>query len=164
MYLYIFLFIYHVYSLPQDKSDQIIHIHLIPHSHNDAGWIYTFKEYYDGLDPRFCTKCELDTILSAMQVEKTRTFSWSEISFFKLWYEGLSDDSKVIVKELVREKRLEFVGGSWVMNDEATVHYQNTIDQIRLGLLWLKEEFNVHVKTAWFLDTFGHSISNVIYM
>jgi alpha-mannosidase len=150
-----------VYSLPQDNSDQIIHIHLIPHSHNDAGWLYTFKEYYDGLDYRYCTKCELDTIFSEMQVEKTRTFSWSEISFFKLWYNGLSDESKLIVKDLVSQKRFEFVGGAWVMNDEATTNYQNIIDQIRLGLLWLKEEFNVLVKTAWLLDTFGHSISHV---
>ena len=49
------------------------------------------------------------------------------------------------------------------MNDEATTHYQHVIDQIRLGLRYLKEEFNYHVRTGWYLDTFGHSISNVYF-
>jgi hypothetical protein len=161
MYLLFLLFVSLVYSSQQEDKDQIIYIHLVPHSHNDPGWIYTIKEYYEGSDPKYCVKCQLDTILPAMQANKNRTYSWSETLFLKLWYDQLSDDKKDIVKELIKEKRFEIRGGSWVENDEATVHYQGIIDQIRFGLTWLKDEFNLQVKTASFLDSYGHSVSNV---
>lgn len=38
------------------------------------------------------------------------------------------------VHVLVREGRLQFVGGAWSMNDEAASHYQSTIDQFTWGL------------------------------
>jgi alpha-mannosidase len=161
MYLLILFLFSLVYSSIQDRSDQTIYIHLVPHSHNDPGWIYTFEEYYEGKDPKYCVKCELDTILSSMQANKNRTFSWSEISFFKLWYQELSDEKKGIIKGLIKEKRFEIRGGAWVENDEGSVNYQGIIDQMRFGLSWLKEEFNLQVKTASLLDSFGKSVSNV---
>ena len=37
------------------------------------------------------------------------------------------------VKELVKNKQLEFVNAGWCMNDEAGAHYNAIIDQMTLG-------------------------------
>lgn len=53
--------------------------------------------------------------------------------FFKWWDEQTFDMQKNVIA-LVEEGRLEFAGGAWSMNDEATVHYQSVIDQFSIGL------------------------------
>ena len=113
--------------------EEQINIHIVPHSHDDAGWLETFDDYFSGKNPQYCVKCILDSVLIALKADSNRTFVWCEISFFEKWYSSLNQSDKDTVKTLVIQKRLEFVGGSWVMNDEATTFYQHIIDQIRLG-------------------------------
>lgn len=43
------------------------------------------------------------------------------------------------------------------MHDEATCYYKHLIDNMRIGLRFLKEEFNVTPRIGWFIDPFGHS-------
>jgi lysosomal alpha-mannosidase len=57
-----------------------------------------------------------------------------ETAFFWKWWVEQSEEKQQLVKDLVNEGRLEFIGGAWSMNDEATVHYQSTIDQFTWGL------------------------------
>jgi hypothetical protein len=47
------------------------------------------------------------------------------------------------------------------MNDEATPLYQDIIDNMRIGLMFLKQEFDITPRVAWYIDPFGHSITNV---
>ena len=44
------------------------------------------------------------------------------------------------------------------MNDEASVHYIATIDQMSFGLRWLHDEFGEDAAPtiAWQIDPFGH--------
>ncbi len=46
------------------------------------------------------------------------------------------------------------------MNDEATVHYSDVIDQMTLGHDFLFREFGVRPSIAWHIDPFGHSNSH----
>jgi lysosomal alpha-mannosidase len=57
-----------------------------------------------------------------------------ETAFFWKWWVEQSEEKQQLVKDLVNEGRLEFIGGAWSMNDEACVHYQSTIDQFTWGL------------------------------
>uniref|UniRef100_A0A1B0B0N4 Glycoside hydrolase family 38 N-terminal domain-containing protein n=1 Tax=Glossina palpalis gambiensis TaxID=67801 RepID=A0A1B0B0N4_9MUSC len=47
-----------------------------------------------------------------------------------------------IVRELVNNGRLEFVGGDWFINDEACSHYHSIIDQFTVALK--KVDFTIH--------------------
>lgn len=44
-----------------------------------------------------------------------------------------TEATQAIVRQLVQEGRLEFIGGGWCMNDEAATHYADIIDQMSWG-------------------------------
>jgi hypothetical protein len=146
-------------------NSKLIKVHVIPHSHDDAGWLATFDDYYTGRNSqKNCVECILNTMLNSLKENKERTFTYAEISFFEKWYINQTEENKLQIKEFVKEKRLEFLSGGWVMNDEANTYYQDIIDQIRLGMQFLKNEFDIIPRTAWYLDPFGHSLTNTYLM
>jgi len=139
-------------------NNQKLKIHIIPHSHMDTGWLHTFDEYFNNVK---CVRCIFNNMVISLKSNTLRTFVVAEMAFFKLWYEDISDNDKVLVKKLVNNGQLEFVNGGWVMNDEADTLYNNILDQMRIGLNFLYEEFDITPKVAWSIDPFGHSITNV---
>lgn len=76
-----------------------------------------------------------------------------------MWWREQDAQTKAIVKELVNTGQLEFIGGGWTMNDEATTHYSSIIDQMTLGHRWLNDTFGhcAVPRVAWQIDPFGHS-------
>ncbi|KPJ14056.1 Lysosomal alpha-mannosidase [Papilio machaon] len=76
-----------------------------------------------------------------------------------MWWTKQTDKVRDKVRTLVRQGRLQMVGGAWSMNDEAASHYQSTIDQFTYGLSKLNQTFGScgrpHV--GWQIDPFGHS-------
>lgn len=136
-------------------------VHVVPHSHDDPGWLWTFDELFYGYNTPNCVKCILDSVLDSLIVNTNRTFCQVEMSFFTKWYKDLDEYKQRQVKELVESERLEFATGGWVMHDEATSYYQHLLDNMRIGLQFIKREFNKTVETGWFIDPFGHSSANV---
>ncbi|CAH2265604.1 jg6261, partial [Pararge aegeria aegeria] len=86
-------------------------------------------------------------------------FIYVETAFFWKWWVRQGDDIRHKVHTLVRQGRLQFVGGAWSMNDEAASHYQSTIDQFTWGLRKLNETFGPcgMPRVGWQIDPFGHS-------
>ena len=136
------------------SSEKII-VHVLPHSHDDPGWIKTVKEYFEGSIIPI-----LDNTIQSLLENPKRTFIYSEMAFFKPWYEMQKEETKNALKQLIKEGRFEFVNGGWVMEDEAASNYNDAITQLRSGLEFLKDEFNVTPHIGWFLDQFGHSQSH----
>ena len=133
-----------------------INIHIIPHTHLDPGWLKTPEEYYvqEGIKNIF------GTVLDSLTKHNEKTFIINELYYFKKWYQFLDESKKESVKKLISEKRLEFVFCGYTVNDEATPIYYDIVDNIRIGLQFLLEEFNVIPKSAFFLDSFGHNSGN----
>ena len=131
-----------------------MNIHIIPHSHMDPGWGWVIETYYNDR-VRYIYSSVYESLLS----DSKRTFVICEIIFFKMWYDQQSKEIQTNIKELVQNKQIEFVGGGYVQNDEATTRYNEMLLNIRLGNQFILKEFNVKPIVGWQLDPFGHSSS-----
>ena len=126
---------------------------VVPHSHCDAGYRETFDEYFTTE-----VKSILDTVIEALKNDPDKRFVWEEVSFFSVWWKQASSEQKALVKELVHNKQLEFIGGGWVMHDEADTSMFGILNQMSLGLHFLNTTLEVRPQIEWHIDPFGHSI------
>lgn len=64
-------------------------MHVVPHSHDDVGWLKTVDEYFDGSrkDLQWTNvEVELTTVINALLANPSRKFSEVEMKFFSMWY------------------------------------------------------------------------------
>jgi len=140
-----------------------INVHLVPHTHDDVGWLKTVDQYYHGLNSTIQNahvEKILDSVLSALSDTNTtqkRTFTYVETKFFSKWYTSLSVIRRQLLKHLIAKKQWSISNGGWCMHDEANSHYMGMIDQTTLGHTFLKKELGVVPTVGWQLDPFGHS-------
>lgn len=118
----------------------MINVHIVAHTHDDVGWLKTVDQYYYG-SKSFVQKANvqliLDSVITELLKDPEKRFIYVESAFFFKWWDQQNDLLKEQVKNLVNEGRLEFIGGAWSMNDEATTHYHSTIDQFTWGLRYI---------------------------
>ncbi|KAI5013520.1 hypothetical protein ZWY2020_035773 [Hordeum vulgare] len=137
-----------------------LNVHVVPHTHDDVGWLKTVDQYYVGSNNSIqgaCVQNVLDSLVPALLRDENRKFIYVEQAFFQRWWRQQSDIIKDTVKGLVSSGRLEFINGGMCMHDEATVHYIDMIDQTTLGHRFIKEEFGQIPRIGWQIDPFGHS-------
>ncbi|XP_012496872.1 PREDICTED: lysosomal alpha-mannosidase [Propithecus coquereli] len=140
----------------------MLNVHLVAHTHDDVGWLKTVDQYYYGTKENYQhagVQYILDSVISALLADPSRRFIYVEIAFFSRWWHQQTNATQEIVRELVRQGRLEFANGGWVMNDEAATHYGAIVDQMTLGLRFLEDTFgnDGRPRVAWHIDPFGHS-------
>lgn len=148
-------------SCPRTSPDKI-NVHLIAHTHDDVGWLKTVDQYYYGTKKRYSevgVQFILDSLIPQLLMDKSKRFIYVEMSFFSKWWDEQDEAMRNIVRKLVEEGRLEFINGGWCMNDEATVTYHSTIEQMTLGLKFLEDNFGfcARPKVGWQIDPFGHT-------
>lgn len=124
---------------------------VVPHSHNDPGWLKTFESYY-----HYQTRNILNNMADKLTTFKNMTFIWTEISFFSQWWQSAHPTKRRLVQKLLDEGRLEITTGGWVMTDEATSHIFAMVDQLIQGHQWLKNKVGITPKSGWSIDPFGH--------
>lgn len=109
-------------------DERKLRVFVVPHSHNDPGWIRTVEEYYHER-----TFNILNVIVQALKEDSRRKFIWEEMSYLSMWWSDkrVTQAQKDDFKWLVTTGQLEIVGGGWVMNDEANSHHFAIIDQVR---------------------------------
>eukprot|EP00051_Salpingoeca_urceolata_P001577 m.42107 g.42107 ORF g.42107 m.42107 type:complete len:1265 (+) comp11516_c0_seq1:809-4603(+) len=135
-------------------NDSTLRIVLLAHSHCDPGWRRTFEQYQSVVDGI------LDSVVAALERDSKRTFVWSENSFFVVWWSRRSEAVHVRVRALLRTGQLEFVGGGFVMHDEATTSFDTVLASMTEGLVWLDETFGSEGGRPHYgfqIDPFGHS-------
>merc|ERR550534_2020659 len=140
----------------------MLNIHLVPHTHDDVGWLKTVDQYYFGARndiQKAGVQYIIDSVVDELLADANRRFIYVEMAFFTQWWKEQTSEKQDAVRHLVANGRLEFINGGWCMNDEATTHYADIIDQMSLGLQILNETFGEcgRPRVAWQIDPFGHS-------
>ncbi|XP_029636473.1 lysosomal alpha-mannosidase [Octopus sinensis] len=143
-------------------KDGMINVHLVPHTHDDVGWLKTVDQYFYGAKTKIQNagvQYILDSVIQELLKDPSRRFIYVEMAFFWRWWHQQHDHTRHIVQKLVKEGRLEFILGGWTMNDEAATHYSAIIDQHTLGFEFLSKTFGEcgRPRVAWQIDPFGHS-------
>nr|XP_058950817.1 lysosomal alpha-mannosidase-like isoform X1 [Pocillopora verrucosa] len=145
-----------------DSDEDKLQVHLVPHTHDDVGWLKTVDEYYYGANNSIQhagVQYILDSVIPQLTADSTKRFIYVEIAFFERWWNEQNKAMKTEVKRLVANKQLEFINAGWCMNDEAATHYNAIIDQMTYGLNFVQERFGSEARPriAWHIDPFGHS-------
>ena len=140
------------YNENQWTPEQKLKVFVMPHSHNDPGWIKTFEQYYQTQ-----TKQILDNMVIKLNEHPDMKFIWAEISFLALWWAEQDHPTQENVRNLVKRGQLEIVTGGWVMNDEANSFYFAMVEQLILGHEWLHLNLKYKPNNGWAIDPFGLS-------
>ena len=64
-------------------------IHLVPHTHDDIGWLKTIDGYYSGVDQDIAianVSKILDTVIGELILDETKVFTYVEMKFFSMWF------------------------------------------------------------------------------
>ncbi|XP_037022941.2 alpha-mannosidase 2 [Artibeus jamaicensis] len=137
---------------PNEWDTKPLQVFVVPHSHNDPGWLKTFDEYF-----KEKTQYIFNNMVVKLKEDSRRKFIWSEISYLSKWWDTLDIQKKDAVKSLLENGQFEIVTGGWVMPDEAAAHYFALIDQLIEGHQWLEKNLGVKPRSGWSIDPFGHS-------
>ena len=71
------------------KNDHLF-VHLIPHSHDDVGWLKTPDEYFTGSKQDIQTanvQNIIDTYITELIADPKKRFMQVEIKFFSMWWD-----------------------------------------------------------------------------
>ncbi|XP_017769969.1 PREDICTED: lysosomal alpha-mannosidase-like [Nicrophorus vespilloides] len=139
-----------------------LNVHLVPHSHDDVGWLKTVDQYFFGSKTNIQMagiQYIIGSSIDALRSNPDRRFIQVETAFFWKWWKQQSEQVRDDVRYLVNNGRLEIINGAWSMNDEAATHYHSIIDQFTLGLRTINDTLGEcgQPKIGWQIDPFGHS-------
>ena len=90
----------------------------MPHTHDDVGWLKTVDQYYMGLNNTIQhagVQYILDSVVLSLLKNADRKFIYVEIAFFKRWWNQQNDNMKDVVRNLVKNKQLEFINGGYII-------------------------------------------------
>ncbi|WAR13872.1 MA2A1-like protein [Mya arenaria] len=114
-----------------------------------TGYVRTYREYYNEF-----TRHILDLLMKKMNEFRDATFVWTEICFLQEWWEEQTAATRELLKQLVKEGRLEISPGGWVVADEASVPYTAYLDQLSEGRNWVKRNIGTLSDISFGLDQF----------
>ena len=118
----------------------MLYVHMIPHTHDDVGWLKTVDDLFVGHNQRnqhSTVQLILDSVLEQMISRPNTKFTYAEMKFFSMWYNRLAPDLKSQVKSLVADGRWEIINGGWSENDEACPIFEDIVDNMMVGHQWI---------------------------
>ena len=149
--LMVFLGVIHVQSsLSRPVGGTVtVEVHLVPHSHCDAGWLITDEDHF-----RREVRVALDSIVASLSLltNPTYRFVWAETIWLQKWIATSDNSSVQALRTLVQSGQIEIIGGGWTMNDESVAEYRDVIEMITTGHEFLRQQGLSIVRLGWQID------------
>jgi len=104
-------YVQHHEHLPSQKkrvyqsADKPKTVHVVPHSHDDVGWLKTVDQYFYGDRQdiqRTMVGVELTSVIDSLLEDPRRKFLEVEMKFFKMWWDEQDEDMKAKTRGLVK--------------------------------------------------------------
>ena len=75
---------------PRDTHvNETYYVHLIPHTHDDVGWIKTIDQYFSGTgqeSQHAAVRLIIDNVVDELLKDPKRRFTYVEMKYFTMWY------------------------------------------------------------------------------
>ncbi|KAJ2850712.1 hypothetical protein IWW36_001681 [Coemansia brasiliensis] len=139
-------------------------IHMLPHSHVDAGWNLSIDEYYEAAVRQVLRRASIQ-----LWANRKRRFVWGDVAFLDKWLDEEGDfmngqlegdQSKMTWRQLLQEEikrgQWEIVGGGYVSADEGLTTWWAHNAVLDVGQRALERQLNTTARVAWQIDNFGH--------
>jgi len=133
------------------KEDKL-QVFVVPHSHNDPGWWYTFESYYSIYTDNILTYAN-----KYLHKFNDMRFIYAEMSFLELWWKKHTQEDRDGMRELIQNGHLEITTGAWVMTDEANAHLYSIVTEMIEGHEFINNVVGYKPSTHWSIDPFGLS-------
>jgi len=142
---------------PPPARDGPLEIFVLPHSHDDVGWIETVFGYFNGSVTHI-----LSSVTQALAADPRRRFIWSETKWFELWWPQQNASTQAQFRANVRSGQFEFVGAGWSQSDEVSPSYRDIVDNTVVGHEFLRRTLGGDcptpgrcVRFGWQIDMFS---------
>ena len=77
----------------------ILNVHIVPHTHDDVGWLKTVDEYYTGQNNSIQhagVRYILDSVIRSLAEVPKRTFVYAEQAFFQRWWAQQTEEIQAL--------------------------------------------------------------------
>ena len=147
LYLY-----YRKHSGPQFGDNNVV-FYMIPHSHDDLGWLVTERQYSDLLVTHI-----IRSSATYLNNNPNAKFSFCNIGFLKHWTDN-DPDNFALFKKAVASGQMEILNGGLSVHDNAASYFDDIISTYEYGREYVKQNFNYNPRTGWLIDPFGLTLS-----
>jgi len=99
--------------MPRNTTNKTYTVHIITHSHLDAGWLQILDECQEQVNVIF------SSVVKSLSLDSSRTYTIGDLYFFETWYtNNATQEIKDLVKSLLSSGQLEILHGGSVSPDE----------------------------------------------
>lgn len=131
-------------------SDKYSALYLIGNAHIDPVWLWRFQ---DGLAE---IKATFRSALDRIKEYDDFVFTCACASYYK-WVEENCPPLFEEIRVAVKAGKWIIVGGMWIQPDCNMLSSESFARQMLYSQNYFMEKFNIHARTGYNVDTFGHS-------
>ena len=82
---------------PQTPNGSPLVVHLVPHSHDDVGWLKTVDQYFTGSEYKIQganVQLLITNVIDELLKDSSKRFSFVEMKFFSMWWKYQTEEMK----------------------------------------------------------------------
>lgn len=79
------------------NQHKTLYVHMVPHTHDDLGWLKTVDDYYSGSNQEAhhaSVELILDSVVDQMTLKPHTKFTYVEMKFFQMWWSRQNNEVK----------------------------------------------------------------------